>query len=280
MSIGIYCFKNIENGKSYVGQSVNIESRHYQHRYRYNYRTDKGYGSPLYTDMRKYGYDKFEFSILELCDKDYLLDRENFWIDKLNSYVPNGYNAMKNFYDDNTHGTCTVCGGRTCSNDNNICCKCYFDLLITKSKEELESYGIFEEVNTRLPYYKIDIEFIKHILDTSYENVARELGYVSGNSIIKKLKNMGIPSRKKSLLKWYNKHTGSKHPNTDKIMGNKPINQAIKKHIIERTDEFGNKVVYKSCRELIEAGFSSGHISECARGKRKKYKGFTWRYIE
>lgn len=280
MSIGVYCFKNTENGKVYVGQSVNIESRHYQHRYRYNYKPDNGYGSPLYTDMRKYGYDKFDFSVLELCDKDSLLDRENFWIEKLNSYVPNGYNAMKNFYNDNTHGTCIVCGGTTSSVDKNICCKCYFNLLLTKSKDELESYGIFEEINRRLPYYKIDMEFVKHVLDTSYESVARELGYVSGNSIIKKFKNLGIPSRKKSLVKWYNKTTGSKHVNTDKILGIKKIKPVVKRHIVERTDEFGNKVVYNTRKSLIDAGFSSGHVSECACGKRKKYKGFTWKYIE
>ena len=38
---------------------------------------------PFYEDVRKYGRDAFEYQVLELCDKESLLEREQHWYDKL-----------------------------------------------------------------------------------------------------------------------------------------------------------------------------------------------------
>lgn len=82
--IGIYKITNKLNGKSYVGQSVNIQHRWYQHCH-----TDE-----LYIDkaIQKYGKQMFIFEVIELCKVDNLDERETYWIHFCNTLVPNGYN--------------------------------------------------------------------------------------------------------------------------------------------------------------------------------------------
>lgn len=91
MSIGIYKITNKQNNKSYVGQSIVIEERWDRHKYSMSYK-DKQH-LPLYRALNKYGINNFEFSILEECQPEELNDKEIFWIKKLNTLLPNGYNC-------------------------------------------------------------------------------------------------------------------------------------------------------------------------------------------
>lgn len=77
----IYQTINLINGKTYIGQ----DSRN-----RENY---LGSGKALRNAIQKYGSRSFEKKILEICNsKEQLNTREIFWIKKLNSKFPNGYN--------------------------------------------------------------------------------------------------------------------------------------------------------------------------------------------
>jgi group I intron endonuclease len=81
---GIYQLKCIVNNKIYIGQAQNILRRFNDHRKNRNghliYRD-----CVLYRAIKKYGWDKFEISVLERVDNFGLLnEREIFWIDKLN----------------------------------------------------------------------------------------------------------------------------------------------------------------------------------------------------
>ena len=83
----VYKITNLLNGKIYVGQTTQtLEARMLQHKYHH-----KG----LYIDraIYKYGFENFHSEILEECNtQDELNEREKFWIAKLNSKVPFGYN--------------------------------------------------------------------------------------------------------------------------------------------------------------------------------------------
>lgn len=90
--IGIYKYTNKINGKSYIGQSINIEKRQAQHLYDANYRPERATGIDL--AIRKYGIENFDFEILELCNIEELDEKEIYWIAFYNTYH-DGYNRTK-----------------------------------------------------------------------------------------------------------------------------------------------------------------------------------------
>ena len=90
--IGIYKITNKINGKSYIGQSVNIQKRFNAHKSTAFNPNSKIYDSPLYKAIRKYGIENFEFKILEECDETELDDKEIFYISKYQTNSKMGYN--------------------------------------------------------------------------------------------------------------------------------------------------------------------------------------------
>lgn len=90
--MGIYAIINIANGKLYVGSSVNIKNRLYNHRY--GLRTNTHPNNYLQNAFNKHGESSFKVKILEyVSDKKILLDREQYFMDKYKAYEHDyGYN--------------------------------------------------------------------------------------------------------------------------------------------------------------------------------------------
>lgn len=86
----VYLITNKVNGKQYIGQTIsNIKQRWSQHIY--NAKQGKNY--PFYNAINKYGKDNFEISILaKVCSIEGLNFLEQFFINKLKTIVPFGYN--------------------------------------------------------------------------------------------------------------------------------------------------------------------------------------------
>ena len=61
---GIYKFTNKINGKSYIGQSVQLETRYNSHKRNYNNSNLSVYNSKFYRAIRKYGFENFDYEIL------------------------------------------------------------------------------------------------------------------------------------------------------------------------------------------------------------------------
>lgn len=88
---GIYKITNLANGKFYVGQSRDIFTRWKSHTMSV---TEESNESVIRMAFAKYGlkkqvskegiFDNFKFEILELCGEDNLLEREYYFISKLN----------------------------------------------------------------------------------------------------------------------------------------------------------------------------------------------------
>ena len=72
--IGIYKYTNKDNGKIYIGRSVNISARKWQHLH------DPSPYSYFDQTLVKVGEDKFNFEIIEECSIEQLQDREKYWI--------------------------------------------------------------------------------------------------------------------------------------------------------------------------------------------------------
>lgn len=81
--IGIYKITNIENGDFYIGSSKNIEKRWKQHIALYN-KKGRHFEYYIYKAMRKYGIEKFEFKILEICEQKELINLEQKYYEELN----------------------------------------------------------------------------------------------------------------------------------------------------------------------------------------------------
>lgn len=91
---GIYRILNLINGKFYIGSAVYFAKRWAEHRRRLR----KGIHSNLHLQAawNLYGERVFEFSIIERIKKDFLLEREQYWIDLLDATNPDkGYNVCK-----------------------------------------------------------------------------------------------------------------------------------------------------------------------------------------
>lgn len=91
--IGIYKFTNKITNESYVGQSVNIQKRYIQHKNRCKEAIGKCIENTYFHLMvKKYGFDNFNFEIIEECKKEELNEKEMFYISYYNTLYPNGYN--------------------------------------------------------------------------------------------------------------------------------------------------------------------------------------------
>lgn len=86
----IYKITNIQNGKIYIGQTVQpFNCRVNEHKKRMR----NGTNHPLYNAMRKYGVDAFSFEVIDTAtDADDLNQKETHYIKHFKSIHPNGYN--------------------------------------------------------------------------------------------------------------------------------------------------------------------------------------------
>ena len=69
--------RNLGTQETYVGQSKDLNYRYKEHIYHNQYKVDK--------DIRNYGKECFDFIVLELCDHDELDEKEEYYINALES---------------------------------------------------------------------------------------------------------------------------------------------------------------------------------------------------
>lgn len=80
---GIYRIMSIiDNSKLYVGSTINLHLRKYQHFSDLKY--NRHGARYMQNHYNKHGVNSLDFDILELCSEDRLVEREQFWIDLLN----------------------------------------------------------------------------------------------------------------------------------------------------------------------------------------------------
>lgn len=90
---GIYKIINNINGKVYVGSAINISDRFLDHKQML--KRNKHHSTKLQNSVNKHGVENFTFEIIEECSKELLIEREQYWIDTLDSYK-SGYNCRPN----------------------------------------------------------------------------------------------------------------------------------------------------------------------------------------
>uniref|UniRef100_A0A6H1ZD43 GIY-YIG domain-containing protein n=1 Tax=viral metagenome TaxID=1070528 RepID=A0A6H1ZD43_9ZZZZ len=78
---GIYQIRCKPTGKVYVGSAVNLSARKSQHFSDLSLRKHRN--SRLQNAWNKYGKEAFNFSVLELCNKENLINREQYHLDRI-----------------------------------------------------------------------------------------------------------------------------------------------------------------------------------------------------
>lgn len=78
---GIYMITNFVNNKRYIGSSIHIGQRLWEHRS--ELRHNRHSNVHLQKAWNKYGEDNFNFAILEKCSPDERFKREQFYVDTL-----------------------------------------------------------------------------------------------------------------------------------------------------------------------------------------------------
>lgn len=77
--VGIYKITNLVNGKIYIGQSIDIQRRFWEHRC-----ISHESNAHLKNALRKYGKENFKYEVLEECSEEQLDEKERYYISTLN----------------------------------------------------------------------------------------------------------------------------------------------------------------------------------------------------
>jgi len=94
MTVGIYEIRHVESGKRYIGSSIHVKKRFKAHKSML--RNGSHHSPHLQNAWDLYGKEAFQFSVLEECSKDVLLEVEQRWLDETEVYLPeNGYNISQ-----------------------------------------------------------------------------------------------------------------------------------------------------------------------------------------
>jgi group I intron endonuclease len=86
----IYKISSKLDGRLYIGSAIDFDKRKYEHLKRL--RKGTHHSKKLQHFYWKYGESSLDFSIIELCEIDKLLEREQYWIDETKAYTKSGFN--------------------------------------------------------------------------------------------------------------------------------------------------------------------------------------------
>lgn len=87
---GVYRWINNVNGNTYIGSSVNL-GRRFRNYFSFNYITDTKCNMLIHKALIKYGYSNFTLEVLEYCELNVVISREQYYMDTLKP----SYNVLK-----------------------------------------------------------------------------------------------------------------------------------------------------------------------------------------
>lgn len=151
--IGIYKYENKINHKCYIGQSIDIERRQYNHKSSVYNDKANDYNSQFHQAVRKYGFDNFNYEIIAILSpeeysKELLDQMEKFFIKYYNSYT-NGYNATPGGDENPNRGQIGSKNGRALLNEEDVryIRECYnahipFKIVYEEYKDKISKRGL------------------------------------------------------------------------------------------------------------------------------------------
>ena len=299
MKIGIYKLTNIINGKSYIGQSTNIERRWS------DYKSLCCTSQPLiYNALKKYGIKNFTFEILEECKKEELNERERYYIKKYNSFGENGYNLTSGGEQNKLQGK-----KLSYSEVQEIRLKLRQTRLTLKEIGDL--YGVNDDtiglINTGAAWYEDDVEYPIRSKTLTHERPIYQIDIKTKeilkyfNSIADAAKELKLDAANIGLVCNCKRNSAGNYwfcfcenyENTIDILDTYKIGKNGKwykgKYKSENKLNTNGKIVLqytingeliKEYPSIMEAYRQTGiyHIGDCCRGERGVAGGYIWKY--
>jgi len=242
--IGIYTITNIVDNKIYVGESININSRLYNHLRML--KNNKHSNTHLQNSYNLYGENNFKFEILEECNKELNKSQENYWCNMLNTHDRNyGFNL------------------RLTAPDNHY--KVTDDI---KNKISIKNKGKQFKLGWKCP------EDVK--IKISKSNIGRKCTIEFKEKCSKRMKNHKFS--KETLLKISKSVSISKKGIKFSDVHKKKLSALHKKPILQYSldDVFIRE--WESALSTKEFGFGPSNVTQCCKGNFKQHLGFIWKY--
>lgn len=201
--------------------------------------------------MNKYGIDNFAFQVIEECDYEVLDDREKYWINKLNTLEPHGYNIQN--------------GGRKLFGEDNP--------FYGKHHTE-ETKRIISEKNTG------------RIATDEERKMRREINMGDNNPFYGKRHSEETKRRIKETSVQYGNYEKSSermklhNPNDGTLFSKATMMLDKTSDILDVFESATKAGEYIKSKGLSKAKFPSNAITEVCRGTQKTAYGFDWKYLE
>ncbi len=292
---GIYKIENNINHKIYIGKALNINKRFGDHKRLAYYKDASSYEYPLYRAIRKYGIENFNFSVVEECLPDDLIEKEIYWISYYKAFGPQGYNQTPG-----GDGSPKVNHQLAITLFNNGYTieelSDYFNASLITIKNVLHQYNLgymTQEEKDKLQQPK---SVQQYDLNGNYLNE-----YYSAGDASRKLKIQNFITGRNNILCACNDHTTSYNflwKFSEDTTDMKQVASNRKENIQKRLEHV-SKAVLKRCSKQVNQydlngkylqtfssateagrflGKTHGHIAEVCRGKWKTAYNFIWRY--
>jgi group I intron endonuclease len=276
---GIYKITCTANGKIYVGSATNLHKRWMQHKI--DLRGQYHANSFLQHTFNKYGENAFMFEVLELVMPWSILDREQYWLDKLKPYDHSiGFNiALK---------ADAPMVGRKASDETRI--KQSISRKGRKlSKEQIDKIAKANRGQKRTPETCANISTSlkgRKMSDASRAKMsASRMGLKhKPNTYTPEVRaKMSASAKVKLFTPEHRRNLGVAH------VGLKHTSESIKKMILNSphshdyiiTTPEGEEIFVHGVNQFCkEHGLNRGHMNEVARGERNHHKGFKVRRVK
>ena len=259
MKSGIYKIENKINKDIYVGSSVNLsnrKSRHFK-----DLEKQIHHSIILQRAVNKYGIENFDFIIIEKCNKDDLLNREQYYLDTLQPL----YNILSNAGNSIGH------------------------IVSEKTKEKLRQYAIQNDIKPPETTWKSKQEKV-YMLDKKTLTVLKEFDslssacrFIGKNETFVSTISACCTNKRFSAFGYRWTYSVTDIFNLRNKIKKDPWNKGIKidnkksKKVFQYTKQGKFIKEWKSVKEA-ESFYGKG-ISNCALGKSKSSNGFIWRYF-
>ena len=226
MNCGIYKITNTITNKCYIGSSIDINIRWNQHRNAL--KSNKHHSKKLQRSYNIHGEENFNYEIIEECDKDNLLIREQYYIDLLDGYK-NGYNSVpkaeNNFGMRHTDETKEILREKSKGNKNRLGMT-FTDESKRKISDTLKGRPLSEETKKKMSESRKGMVMSEEARNKLVENNKARRGTKMSDEVKKKMSiaKLGKKQKPEVVANRVKKNTGQKR--TDEVK--KKMSEAMK----------------------------------------------------